>query len=494
MHSLVVRRLVPLDRMPGLHEGPLEAPGVVPPVELHHATDPHPVDAAVQPGALVVQVLDGGPLPAEDLRQALDAPRPVRDLRGKAAQPGVGSQAPLQDPAQDRRVDVSAAEGDHDVLSDNLRPPGEGSSRQQRRQPGGPPALDDDLFVLDQAQDREADGPLVDQDAFVHVLPRQSKGVGADLRDREPVRQRRLVLVLVSASAGRRNVKGVALPQGFRVRRTALRFHANHPGTGLEGLDRTRYPRNQPGAAHRDHHDVGVRNVLDDFHSDRAGARHDRRVVVANGGTELPAPVYLEEGCHRWHDHRDRNPELLSVVGQRESVVSRRGSNHSGRLLLLEQRKNGVSCPSFLEASRELVYLGFEENVGPAEFREEKGLGAFRAPDSTSDGNHRPRDVSKVDQAIWRGVRSCFAAVLARVFLFLFLLAVISGLGGWRLVVVLGRLFCWMQNFFGTATDGILVAWLFGLDLDRAVAVAVAVAVALAVAEAIIVTNDSRSC
>ena len=89
--------------------------------------------------------------------QLREPARPVADLDGEAREPPVVDEALLDHAAQDDRVDVAAADDEHDALSAQARAIFPGHHRRERRRGR---ALDHGLLELEHPQDRERDPVL----------------------------------------------------------------------------------------------------------------------------------------------------------------------------------------------------------------------------------------------------------------------------------------------------------------------------------------------
>ena len=96
-----------------LLEGAFQLDGVFQVARLAHDAHLDAEDVALEPGALVEDVLDGHAQVGQQARQFGDAARPVAHRHAELDQTPVDGQTAFQAPAQHRRVDVAAAQRDH---------------------------------------------------------------------------------------------------------------------------------------------------------------------------------------------------------------------------------------------------------------------------------------------------------------------------------------------------------------------------------------------
>mmetsp|Transcript_17452 Transcript_17452/g.54518 ORF Transcript_17452/g.54518 Transcript_17452/m.54518 type:complete len:290 (-) Transcript_17452:122-991(-) len=248
-------------------------------------------------------------------------------------------------------------------------------------------AFNDDLLVLEQAEDAEGDLLLLDDDDVVRVLLGDGEGVAADCRHGEAVGEGR----------GRRCRHGLARRQRGRERGARGGLDADDRRLGSERLDRERDAREQPGAAARDEDEVKVVQLVDELEAQRPRAGDDRLVVVAvhvrqpaelgrvlrerlrladvrpvhyDVRLERPTLLALRQRRHRRHQHRHRDPQLLPVPRQRQRVVTRRRRHHACRLLLLAQTHQRVPRSALLERPREHRLLVLQVYLASANLRQ----------------------------------------------------------------------------------------------------------------------------
>mmetsp|Transcript_4027 Transcript_4027/g.11993 ORF Transcript_4027/g.11993 Transcript_4027/m.11993 type:complete len:362 (+) Transcript_4027:344-1429(+) len=237
---------------------------------LEDRLDRHLVDGRVEPRALVEDVLNGGALLGEDVRQLSDAARPVAHRNREPDEAAIGGEATLDDAPEHVDVDVAAAQRHHDVLALHVLAV-EGTARKQRGEAGGAAALDDHLLRLDQPQHGEGDVLLVYDDHLVHPPPRDGERVRAHLRHRQPVRE----------GWKHRHRHRPPRLQRRRVRRAAARLDPYDLHVRVERLRRERDAGDQAAAAYRHDDGVDVGQLLEQLDADGPGARDDLWVVVA---------------------------------------------------------------------------------------------------------------------------------------------------------------------------------------------------------------------
>jgi len=123
-----------------------------------------------------------------DLRSEIgEAARPVADHRSETRKASVRDEAAFDDPAQDVRIDIAAAKQNDDAFSGELGQ----LSGKTGGQSGSGGAFDHAFFQFDNAQDRESNLFLVNENQFVGVLARSCKGVAANLGNGKSVGQGR---------------------------------------------------------------------------------------------------------------------------------------------------------------------------------------------------------------------------------------------------------------------------------------------------------------
>mmetsp|Transcript_10563 Transcript_10563/g.31882 ORF Transcript_10563/g.31882 Transcript_10563/m.31882 type:complete len:433 (+) Transcript_10563:76-1374(+) len=355
---------------------------------LDDALDLHVLDGRGEPGALVVDVLDGGAELRERARQLGDAAGAVGHGGDEAHEAAVGGEAAVDDAAEHGGVDVTAAERDDDVLALELRAV-QGAAGEQAREARRAAALADDLLGLDEAQHGLGHHELRHGDGLVHEVVADLEGGGAHDGHGEAVGERRLHQV-------RRHGRAV-VERGLEGR-AEVRLHAVDLDGRHERLDGEGHAGDEAGAAHGDHDGVGVGHLLEDLDGHGAGAGDDLGVVVAvdvalvralalqeglgladvgavddDLGAEAAAAAHLGERRHGGHGHGHGDAQLRAVPGERERVVAGGRRAHAVGALLLGERPQAVGGAALLEGTRELHEVLLQVDVGAGELGEDVG-------------------------------------------------------------------------------------------------------------------------
>ena len=172
---------------------------------------------------------------------------------------------PLVDEACERRdVDVAAADDTAHVLAEVLH-----LVVDDRGDRGGAGALDDDLLLLEERQQRLRDLALRDRDDLVDVLLAHGEGVCARQTHREAVGER--------LRGG--DEDGLVLLHGELHARQHRGLHADDADGRLLLLQRTRDAGDQAAAADGDDDGVEVGVLLEQLQTDCALPSHDLEVV-----------------------------------------------------------------------------------------------------------------------------------------------------------------------------------------------------------------------
>src|SRR5881409_789463 len=106
------------------------------------------------------------------MREAAGA---IGDAGDDAAKPSIGSEAALDDPADERDVDISTRKAEHDLFA------GKAERRLDRRQRNGAGAFDDGFLQLQQSQNGSRDLCFIDEHDLIDDFPRDLETKLADL-------------------------------------------------------------------------------------------------------------------------------------------------------------------------------------------------------------------------------------------------------------------------------------------------------------------------
>mmetsp|Transcript_15412 Transcript_15412/g.22665 ORF Transcript_15412/g.22665 Transcript_15412/m.22665 type:complete len:329 (-) Transcript_15412:489-1475(-) len=306
--------------------------GVLCPGGLYHTLDLHHVNAGVEPGPLVINVLDGRPDPGQLFGEEGEAARAVAEGGNESNQPTVRRQPAVNDPAEGGGVNVSPAQRHHHFLALQLGDV-QGPPRQDASQTCGTPSLHHTVLVLHQAQHSQGNLLLVHQLHPVHVVPRHLKRVATHHGHRQAIGQGGLVV---------HRSRRVARLQSSREGGAVVGLHANHLNLWLQSFESQGHASYEPSAPNGNHHNLRVWNLLQDLNGHGACTSYDFGVVVSvdvlellvlgvglgvlhggpdvravdhNVGPQLAALLHLRDRGHCRHEASHRDSQRTSVVG-----------------------------------------------------------------------------------------------------------------------------------------------------------------------------------
>src|SRR5579862_6905666 len=248
-----------------VRERAMELRDVIVAGRLHDAYDAHLGQIWTRERAIVHDLLDRRAGRRNDLRKPRESAGAITDRYREARQPSVRDEPDLDHAIEHREIDVAAAQHEHDLPAlERVELAGE-KCRERRRAS----AFDDALLELDQAQDRERDGRLVDGEDLVDHATQYLEREAARFLDRLAVGERR------RKRYGDRMPRGVIRCEAGGVHR----FDADYKHIRFARLDDRSDTRKQAAAADRRDDRLNVGCLLEDLECDRSLAGHHLLVV-----------------------------------------------------------------------------------------------------------------------------------------------------------------------------------------------------------------------
>mmetsp|Transcript_6222 Transcript_6222/g.14371 ORF Transcript_6222/g.14371 Transcript_6222/m.14371 type:complete len:214 (-) Transcript_6222:710-1351(-) len=206
---------------------------------------------------------------AQESCQPSYSPWSIGHFDCKIPQSVVSGEPPLDYTSKDCCVDIPATKRNDNILSLQLWSV-ELTSGQQGRKPSHAATFADQLFVLNQSQNRQADLLFCTRHAFIDVMPRNFKGMCAHHWHGKAICKSCLNLGMDRSSRFQSHV----------VRCRKLRLDAVYFDVRFECLYRTRYPSNQSCPSNWNNDDLHFRHVLDNLDTNGPGASNYGWVVV----------------------------------------------------------------------------------------------------------------------------------------------------------------------------------------------------------------------
>ena len=343
-------------------------------------------------------------------REPRDATGAVADPGGKPPAAAVDHQPVVDDPVEDREIDVPATEQEHGAAAGEFRAaaPEQGGERRG----GGP--FDHGLFQFEQPQHGERELRLIDGHDLVDQRGRKQKRQLTHPAHRQAVRERRVDRYLGRPTGGERRAET----------RRGGRLHGHDADVGPQGLGSDRHARQQPGPTGRNHDRGGVGHVFQNLQRHRPLPRDHPRVVEAvdpieavaigdrggpptgiveglpledHPGPEPPARRHFHQGCKSGHHHRHGDAEEFAVVGKAQGMVAGRCGHDAPRLRGVVEHHQRVARPALLEAARPLEEIELAEDVGPGRLRKRDAPRAGRPQHAACDPGLRGEDVVEGD-------------------------------------------------------------------------------------------------